>query len=123
MHLKYRACLPLGALIPILCAGVVFAQVGQLAQKPSVGTVASAAALPATIPYSIQDGLIRIKAAVGNEQTQDAVIATGTQLSLITAGAASKLAIQNQGVVDLATLSGIARVPATQPQTLQIGRV
>ena len=95
----------------------------QQTERVSPGTVSSAAALPSSTPYSIQDGLIVFKARIGTGVPQDAVLATALPLSLISPDLASKQAIQVQGILDLATVAGPARVQSSAAQQMLIGRV
>jgi len=111
--------------ISALAASLIGILAGAWAQteRPTAGTVSSAAPLPSSTPYSSQDGLIILKARVGTGVAQDAVLATGLPLSLISPELATKQSIQGQGIFDLATLGGPARVQNSAPQQMTIGRV
>ena len=108
--------LGLGSLI---AASIAIAQT----DRTSPGTVGGATVLPVSMAYSSQDGLIVVKATVGTGLAQDAVIATALPITLITPDLATKQAIQGQGIVELATIAGPARVQGGTPQVVTIGRV
>src|SRR5688572_26037647 len=110
------------ALLPVALIALSAVTLAQ-SERTSPGTVSSAAALPSSTTYSLQEGLIVIKVRVGTGIPQDAVLATGLPLSLITPDLATKQSIQGQGIFDLATLSGPARVQNSPPQPMTIGRV
>src|SRR5687768_16921136 len=96
---------------------------GAQGERPVPGTVAASGGLPSTISYSLQDGLIVVKARIGTGVPQDAVLATGLPLSLINPDLATKQSIPSQGVFDLPTLGGPARVLSSRPQQFTIGRL
>jgi hypothetical protein len=109
------------AVIFALLAAAAFGRIQ--GEKTSPGAPAGAAVLPSSLPYSSQDGLIIVKTTLGSGAALDAVIATGLPLSLITPELASRLAIQGQGIFDMPTLLGPARVQNSQPQQFIVGRV
>lgn len=86
-----------------------------------VGKVSGATLLPVTVPYTLDSGLMVVRATVGQSDEQLAVIDTSLPTCLVTPALASSLRLLTENTTEVQTLYGAIRVPMAHPQGLKVG--
>src|SRR5258708_5701183 len=113
-------------LLASFCAGSS-AQVppigAQNSNGPGVGQIALGSLLPASLPYRLNQGMITVKVSVSDGIPQDAVIATGLPLTVITPELATKQTLKPGNVLDMQTLLGPVKATSLASQSIHLGRL
>lgn len=104
-------------------SGTACAQVGPKTDGtlPAVGQVVLLSSLPATVPFEDWNGLIVVKANLGEGAPMSAALHTGLPLCVIGPELAAKQFVRTEGVRDVPTLYGSLRASGAAPQSLRIG--
>jgi hypothetical protein len=112
-------CLIFGAALPAQVPGP-----GSLANgNGAFGQIALGSLLPASLPYRLNQGMIQVKIAIADGIPQDAVIATGLPLTVVSPALAVKQSLKAGAVIDLPTLLGPVKAASLPSQSLHLGRL